>query len=75
MKWHSNLREGLIKSGSNKSSYDQNWGRFVPSKRLNVDKVPLPFAINDITHIRSPDTQRRKTTSSCVGKSTCIWFG
>lgn len=46
MKWNSNLREGLIKSGSNKSTYHQKWGRFVPAKRLNVDQVPLPFAIN-----------------------------
>jgi hypothetical protein len=61
MKWHSNLREGLIKSGSNKSSYDRKWGRFVPSKRLNVDQVPLPFAIN-VTRtyeVPVPKEQRR----------------
>ena len=46
MKWHSDLREGLIKTGSDKAGYDQKWGRFTPSKRLNVDQVPLPFAIN-----------------------------
>lgn len=61
MKWHSNLREGLIKSGSNKSSYDRKWGRFEPSKRLNVDQVPLPFAIN-VTRtyeVPVPKEQRR----------------
>ena len=45
MKWHSNLREKLIKSGCNKSTYDKKWGRFLPDKRLNVDQIPLPFVI------------------------------
>ena len=46
MNWQNNLREGLIKSGSNKPSYHPKWGRFTPAKRLKVDQVPLPFAIN-----------------------------
>ena len=46
MKWHSNLREGLIKTGSEKPTYDKKWGRFPPSKRLNLDQIPLPFAVN-----------------------------
>lgn len=45
MKWHSNLREKLVKSASDKPTYDRKWGRFSPSKRLNVDQVPLPFVI------------------------------
>ena len=49
MKWHCTLREGLIKSGCSRPEYDQKWGRFPPSQRLNVDQIPLPFAINRTT--------------------------
>lgn len=45
MKWHGNLREKLVKSGSKEETYDKKWGRFKPSKRFNVDQIPLPFAI------------------------------
>lgn len=45
MKWHSNLREKVIKSGSGKLTYDKKWGRFSPKKRINVDQIPLPFVI------------------------------
>ena len=45
MKWHSNLREKLIKSGSGKPTYDKKWGRFPPKKRINVDQIPLPFVV------------------------------
>jgi len=46
MKWYSTLREGLIKSKSNSPTYNSKWGRFSPDRRLNVDQVPLPFAID-----------------------------
>jgi hypothetical protein len=46
MKFHCELREGLIKSGRNLPHYDQKWGRFKPDCRFNVDQVPLPFAID-----------------------------
>ena len=46
MQWHCALREGLMKSGSNKESYDVKWRRFKPEQRLNVDQVPLPFTID-----------------------------
>ena len=36
MKWHSNLRDKLIKPGSGKPTYDKKWGRFPPKKRINV---------------------------------------
>ena len=49
MKWHSSLREGLVKTGANLPQYDRQWGRFPPDKRFNVDQVPLPFAINRTT--------------------------
>ena len=59
MKWYSNLREKLIKSGCSKSSFDKKWGRFPPDKRLNVDQIPLPFIIE----------------SKGVGCSAWKWFG
>ena len=37
--WHLNLREGLIKSGKSKPTFDEKWGRFKPHQRLNVDQV------------------------------------
>ena len=46
MKWHSSLREGLIKSKIDSPTYDFKWGRFLPSRRLNVDQVPMAFAID-----------------------------
>ena len=46
MKWHCTLREGVIKSCSHLPDYEPKWGRFPPNKRVNVDRIPLPFAIN-----------------------------
>ena len=43
MKWHTILREGLIKTGSHLPYYDTEWRRF------NVDQVPVPFAIGSKT--------------------------
>nr|XP_047139036.1 uncharacterized protein LOC124814961 [Hydra vulgaris] len=45
MKWHSNLREKLIKSGSDKPTYNKKWARFPPKKRINVDQIPLLFVV------------------------------
>ena len=46
MKRHCTLREGVIKSCSHLPDLKPKWGRFPPSKRVNVDQIPLPFAIN-----------------------------
>ena len=46
MKWHCTFREGVIKSGSKRPNFDSKWGRFLPAQRINVDQVPLPFAID-----------------------------
>lgn len=43
-KWHGTTRERLVRSGKD-DTYDQKWGRFLPSQRFNVDQSPLPFAI------------------------------
>ena len=40
------MREGLIKSKSDSPTYNSIWGRFLPNRRLTVDQVPLPFAID-----------------------------
>jgi len=45
MKWHSTLRERLVKTG-NGANYDPVYGGFFPSQRYNVDQSPLPFAID-----------------------------
>ena len=37
MKWHCTLREGLIKTGSDRPNFDPKWGRFPPLTRFNVD--------------------------------------
>ncbi len=55
------LREGLIKTGSQKPNYDSKWGRFPPEKRFNVDQVPLPFAIdrNTTYEVEIPKEEKR----------------
>jgi hypothetical protein len=59
--WHSTLREGLIKTGRTKAHYDSKWGRFRPSRRYNVDQVPMPFAIDRKTtyEVNVPKEERR----------------
>ena len=62
MRWHSNLREGLVKTGKDKPHYDPKWGRFSPERRLNVDQVPLPFCIDRKTTYEAsvPRAERRE---------------
>ena len=45
MKWHCTLHERVIKSCSHLPDYDPKWGRIPQNKRVNVDQIPLPFAI------------------------------
>ena len=45
-KWHATFRERCIRSNSHALDYDEKWGAFKPSERLNVDQSPLPFVIN-----------------------------
>ena len=44
MKWHSTLRERLVKTDKD-DRYDTKFGRFLPSS-YNVDQSPLPFVID-----------------------------
>ena len=45
-KWHAIFRECCIRSNSDSLDYDNKWGAFKPSERLNVDQSPLPFVVN-----------------------------
>ena len=45
-KWHSTLRERLVKTGRSRSNYHPVYGGFMPEQRLNVDQSPLPFVID-----------------------------
>ena len=44
-KWHTTFRERCLRTQPN-DRYDEKWGRFLPSERLNVDQSPLPFVID-----------------------------
>ena len=57
------FRESLIKSKNTNPNYDAKWGRFMPSRRFNVDQVPMPFVLD------------RNTTyeSANVGRSDRVW--
>lgn len=57
MRWHSNLREGLIKTGKDQVLYHPKWGRFAPKRRLNAEQVPLPFCIDRKTTYKAPVPQ------------------
>ncbi len=65
MRWHSTLREGLIKTETSKSSYDEKWGRFKPNRRFNVDQVQVPFAVDRKTtyevHVSKEDRRSHRT--------------
>ena len=44
-KWHATYRERCLRTQPN-DRYDEKWGRFLPSERLNVDQSPLPFVMD-----------------------------
>ena len=72
LKWHSLLREGLIKTKRDSSSYDKKWGRFKPNRRLNVDQVPLPFEIEvkrtyDLPPMEKRDKRAHRTWVASPG--------
>ena len=51
-KWHATTREKLLRTGRHET-YDEKWGRYKPSQRLNVDQSPLPtlFPHNKLMNI------------------------
>ena len=63
MKWHSVTRERLVRTGANGDSYDNKWGRFLPSQRFNVDQSPMPFVVDckKTYEIINPDDKYQKT--------------
>lgn len=69
LKWHATLRERLIRTGAGQPGYDNQWGRFLPSRRLNVDQSPLPFAIDTRTTyelVNKKDTENRNKKVWCA---------
>ena len=46
MKWHSTVRERLVRMGAGLEAYDAKWGRRLPSQRFNVDQSPMPFVFD-----------------------------
>ena len=46
MKWHSTVRERLLRMGAGSEAYDVKWGRFFSSQRFNVDQFPMPFVVD-----------------------------
>ena len=45
VEWHLTTSGRLVWSNI-RETYDQKWGSFLPSQRFNVEKSPMPFAIN-----------------------------
>ena len=43
-KWHSTLRERVIRTNAGELDYDRKWGRYLSLQRFSVDQSPLPFA-------------------------------
>ena len=63
--WYLKYREDLIKSQWSSAQYDEKWGRFRPSRRFNVDQVPLPFVIDKSTTYESADVGRHDKVWVC----------
>ena len=41
MKWHFELREGLVKTGLHFYKDNLTLGRYTPDRQFNIDSVPL----------------------------------
>ena len=64
MKWHSTLRERLVKTGKGEN-YNPTYSGFMPSQRYNVDQSPLPFVINTkktYEHVQPKNKENRNKT-------------
>ena len=46
MKWHSTVREQLVRMCAGSEAYDAKWGSFLPFQRFNVDQSPIPFVVD-----------------------------
>ena len=68
MKWHSTLRERLVKTGKGEN-YDPTYHGFMPSQRYNVNQSPVPFAINTkktYEQIQQQQQQQKKNRNKTV---------
>ena len=52
MKWHSTIREWLVRMGAGSEAYDAKWGRLLPSQRFDVDQSPIPFVVDCNKHMK-----------------------
>ena len=52
MKWHSTVREWLVRMGTGLEAYDAKWGRFLPSQHFNFDQSPMPFVVDSKKHMK-----------------------
>ena len=72
MEWHANLREKLIRPGQSAVGYSTKYGHFDPSRQLNVDQVPLPFAMDASrtyknTNIPTSESRNKKVSIAQPG--------
>ena len=51
MKWHSTVRERLVRMGVGSEAYGAKLGRFLLSQRFNVDQSPMPFVVDSQKNI------------------------
>ena len=61
VKWHSVTRERLVRTGANGDSYDNKWGRFLPSQRFNQSPMPFVVDCKKTYEIINPDDKYHKT--------------
>ena len=77
MKWHSTLRERLVKTGKGEN-YDPTYHGFMPSQRYNVNQSPVPFAINTKKTYeqiqQQQQQQQKKQKQNRTDKSTSTWL-
>ena len=66
MKWHSTVRERLVRMGAGSEAHDAKWGHFLSSQRFNVDQSPMPFVTDSIKtyEIVKPRNKHQKTRIS-----------
>ena len=70
-KWHATTRERLVRSGLS-DRYDEKWGRFKPSERLNVDQSPLPFVLSgDKTYESFDDVDDQRNKKVWIAQPSC----
>ena len=60
MRWHTTLRERLIKTGKSSPNYNEKWGRFKPNRRFKCRSCPLAFRNLCQNNVRGRCTRENK---------------